>query len=49
MLTTLERAVAEHVERGGRFRKQGGFILVEYLPWASRAFTPSPPATPEHS
>ncbi len=36
--TRLQRAVAAHIESGGRLREGGGFILTEDLPWGRRAY-----------
>jgi hypothetical protein len=36
--TTLERALLAHIAAGKRWRRAGGFVLVDDLPWGRRAY-----------
>ena len=39
--STLEKGVVAHVENGQHWRKAGGFILAEDLPWGHTCYRPS--------
>lgn len=36
--TRLERALVEHVRKGGRWKRSAGFFLLEDLPWGRRVY-----------
>ena len=36
--TTMQRAFAGHIQRGGRFRGGGGFLLAEDFDWGAQVY-----------
>ena len=41
--TTMQRALARHLHKGGHFRDAGGFILTEDLDWSKQVYRSRPP------